>query len=323
MCIYVAINIFSPRSQSWPSVVVNGQLLMLVFIHVYRVQIFLHTHVFYDLLTTIVVIHSCCYWKSSIVKFQLFSKMMFSVPHFFIGVNPRKHPVAIALSPCFDSRYALSDAITMRYVRGTHPPDDISLFALECDDFLTRMCALDSKSETQKYDHSSARKRFMHICKVLSKCLEEAFCYKRQLALLFSLFGRMKSLSLSLVDTKLNKDGSRFGGASFVCSAASATFLTWFRAKCTCDFRCGRFPKRFERFKTRLAMAGFHRASCSCSTWIPSPVPYKRVEIFFVHVHFSSVPLGSTTAELCCYLNVHMTCSFTTSIHLVPGWPAP
>lgn len=54
----------------------------------------------------------------------------------------------------------------MPYVQSDHLADDISLFALDCDDFRSHMCAVDIELKTPKFGHRSAQERFKHACGV-------------------------------------------------------------------------------------------------------------------------------------------------------------
>lgn len=61
--------------------------------------------------------------------------MTHRAPQYLRGVNPRDEPVAFACAPWLDSQYVLDDDIILQYSYHSHHPDDISLLALECDDF--------------------------------------------------------------------------------------------------------------------------------------------------------------------------------------------
>lgn len=68
--------------------------------------------------------------------------MTFPSPHSLDGVNPRVHTVAFVYVPWFNLQYVLDDKTTMPYVHGNHLFGDTHLFALDCDDSRSHICAL-------------------------------------------------------------------------------------------------------------------------------------------------------------------------------------
>lgn len=74
--------------------------------------------------------------------------------------------MAFAYAPWFDSQDVMNNDSFMSYVCSNHRPDEISLFGLDCDDFLSHMCAVDTELETPKFGRRSARERFVKTCGV-------------------------------------------------------------------------------------------------------------------------------------------------------------
>lgn len=62
----------------------------------------------------------------------------------------------------FDLRYVLNVEIILRYVRGDHFPDNISLIALDRDNFCLHMCVVDTKMEAPKLGSRLARENIVH-----------------------------------------------------------------------------------------------------------------------------------------------------------------
>lgn len=92
--------------------------------------------------------------------------MTFSTPNKLDGFSPRNYSAALTSAPWFHSRYKLNDDTIMRYVRGDNLPDHTPRFALDCDNFRSHMCAVDTELKTAKFGHRSARQRFVDACKV-------------------------------------------------------------------------------------------------------------------------------------------------------------
>lgn len=88
--------------------------------------------------------------------------MTFSAPNLNSNNDPCNYPAAFAYEPWLDSWYVLGDNMTMPYDRGGGLLDEIPLFALDCADFYSHMCALNAKVQNSKSGHRSAGKRFEH-----------------------------------------------------------------------------------------------------------------------------------------------------------------
>lgn len=98
------------------------------------------------------------------VRSILFFTTTFPVSHSLDGVNIREHSVASACATGFVSRYVLNDDIVKPYVRGDHTLDNIPLFALDCNDISSHMCAVGTELETPKFVHRSGWEIFVRAC---------------------------------------------------------------------------------------------------------------------------------------------------------------
>lgn len=78
--------------------------------------------------------------------------MTFLISNSLDRATPQSQLVAFAFASWFDSRYILDDDI-MRHVSGDHLSDDIELFVLDCDDFRSQMCAVDTDLKTSSLGH--------------------------------------------------------------------------------------------------------------------------------------------------------------------------
>lgn len=73
----------------------------------------------------------------------------------------------------------------MRYVQNDNLFDNNPLFDLGCDDFRSNMRAVDTKPETPKSGHRSAKQSFVHACGVFGAHAVVGYRYRRQLAFIF------------------------------------------------------------------------------------------------------------------------------------------
>lgn len=62
-----------------------------------------------------------------------------------------------------DSQYVSDNVVLMPYVHDDNLHDDITFFALKCEDFLF-ICALDAELEVCAHGRLSARERFGKAC---------------------------------------------------------------------------------------------------------------------------------------------------------------
>lgn len=76
------------------------------------------------------------------------------------GFIHRNHPETFYRFPWFDSRFVSDEEIFMPYVRDGRLPGKSLLFALECDAFLSHMCALDTEIDVSSNSGSSAKRTF-------------------------------------------------------------------------------------------------------------------------------------------------------------------
>lgn len=90
--------------------------------------------------------------------------MPFSSPRLLRDANPRDQPVTSFCVPWFDSRDVSEEDILMPYSRNDHLPDDIPLFAMECEVVLSHMCAVYAELEVPVHGNLSARERFVRAC---------------------------------------------------------------------------------------------------------------------------------------------------------------
>lgn len=120
----------------------------------------------YDPIVCMTITFVACSFPNLFIQLVLFRTMTFQTPNSFDGVSPSDHFVAFAYAPWFGSRYVLDDDIIMSYVCDDHLSDDISLFAMDCDDFRSHKCAVDNELEALKFGHSFARERVVHACGV-------------------------------------------------------------------------------------------------------------------------------------------------------------
>lgn len=83
--------------------------------------------------------------------------MTFPNLHSLDGVSLRDCLVAFAYAPWFEARYVMDDNIIMSYVRGDHLSYDISLLAIDCDDFQEHTCVVYFEMKIPKLCHRLAR----------------------------------------------------------------------------------------------------------------------------------------------------------------------
>lgn len=90
--------------------------------------------------------------------------MAFPSPRSLRSASPHDHTLTLSRVPWFDSRRVSDEDIVMLYGRDDHLTDQIPLFALKCDDFLSFLCALDAELEVSAHSRFLARKRFVRAC---------------------------------------------------------------------------------------------------------------------------------------------------------------
>lgn len=156
--------------------------------------------------------------------------------------------MGFAFALWFDSCDILEDGIIMRLVRGDHLPDDIPLFALECDDFRSHMSAVDTELESPKFVIDRLWNVLCTLVTPIGGKLVVGYCSRRELALTFrSLDWKMSALFV--VDWPWRLKKKRVGPAlnSFICSVVYATCFSWSWTRCTRGLRCLRIFGTFQK----------------------------------------------------------------------------